>query len=600
MSEMTVSRVLRNRGDVSAATREKVLTAAKTLGYVPNKIAGGLASQRVNLVAVVIPSLSNLVFPDVLGGISAELDDTGLQPVIGVTNYSPAREEMVLYDMLSWRPSGVILAGLEHSKASCAMLGNAGIPVVEIMDIDGEGIDTLVGISHIRAGREMAARIIAAGYRRIGFVGTHMPEDHRARKRLVGFEECLAEAGLHLEAREYYQGGSSLLKGRELTQRILTRAPDLDFLYFSNDMIGAGAAALSGQGLRHFGPDRSGGVQWCRSAGRAAGAADHHRRPPGRDRAPRGADRGGQGHHAPGPDRRVAADLHRRRDDPRDQALIQVACGGRALRICLPDAYSLYEIRAACGGHPPARHHWRNGAGRAVRCRAGPGDRTGLPPRQARGRRAGDQLARRLSGSVFADCGADQAAGGETGVPVHAFVEDVAASGGYWLACAADHIWADESSILGSIGVISAGFGFHDLISRWGIERRVHTAGRSKSTLDPFRPEKPEDIERLRGILEPIHGAFKDHVTARRGNRLAEGRDLFTGEFWAGRQAVELGLADGIAHLVPKMKALHGDKTRFAVYGVRQPWLRRIGLSADLLLDAAEERAAFSRFGAGG
>ena len=240
VSEMTVSRVLRNRGDVSAATREKVLTAAKTLGYVPNKIAGGLASQRVNLVAVVIPSLSNLVFPDVLGGISAELDDTGLQPVIGVTHYSPAREEMVLYDMLSWRPSGVILAGLEHSKASRAMLANSGIPVVEIMDTDGEAIDTLVGISHIRAGREIAERIIAAGYRRIGFVGTHMPEDHRARKRLVGFEEGLNAAGIQLEAREYYQGGSSLLKGRELTERILGRAPDLDFLYFSNDMIGAG------------------------------------------------------------------------------------------------------------------------------------------------------------------------------------------------------------------------------------------------------------------------------------------------------------------------------------------------------------------------
>ncbi|MDB6176642.1 LacI family DNA-binding transcriptional regulator [Paracoccus sp. Z330] len=240
VSEMTVSRVLRNRGDVSAATREKVLTAAKTLGYVPNKIAGGLASQRVNLVAVVIPSLSNLVFPDVLSGVSAELDDTGLQPVIGVTHYSPAREEMVLYDMLSWRPSGVILAGVEHSKASRAMLANAGIPVIEIMDTDGEGIDTLVGISHMRAGREMAARIVTAGYRRIGFVGTHMPEDHRARKRLVGFEEGLAEAGVQLEAREYYQGGSSLLKGRELTERILTRAPDLDFLYYSNDMIGAG------------------------------------------------------------------------------------------------------------------------------------------------------------------------------------------------------------------------------------------------------------------------------------------------------------------------------------------------------------------------
>lgn len=240
VSEMTVSRVLRNRGDVSPATREKVLTAARSLGYVPNKIAGGLASQRVNLVAVVIPSLSNLVFPDVLGGISAELEDTGLQPVVGVTNYAPAREEAVLYDMLSWRPSGVILAGLEHSRASRAMLQNANIPIVEIMDVDGTPIDTAVGISHGRAGREMAAAILRAGYRRIGFIGTHMPEDHRARKRLAGFEAALAEQGVQLAAREFYQGGSSLAKGRELTERILAREPDLDFLYYSNDIIGAG------------------------------------------------------------------------------------------------------------------------------------------------------------------------------------------------------------------------------------------------------------------------------------------------------------------------------------------------------------------------
>lgn len=240
VSEMTVSRVLRNRGDVSAATREKVLTAARTLGYVPNKIAGGLASQRVNLVAVVIPSLSNMVFPDVLGGISAELDDTGLQPVVGVTNYSPSREDAVLYDMLSWRPSGVILAGLEHSAAARAMLQNAAIPVIEIMDVDGEPIDTAVGISHLAAGADIASVILAAGYRRIGFIGTHMPEDHRARKRLSGFEAKLAEHGIQLVAREFYQGGSSLLKGRELTQRILAREPDLDFLYYSNDMIGAG------------------------------------------------------------------------------------------------------------------------------------------------------------------------------------------------------------------------------------------------------------------------------------------------------------------------------------------------------------------------
>ncbi len=240
VSEMTVSRVLRNRGDVSAPTREKVTNAARALGYVPNRIAGGLASQRVNLIAVVIPSLSNLVFPDVLTGISEELDDTGLQPVVGVTRYGPAREEAVLYDMLSWRPSGVILAGLEHSPVSRAMLENAAIPVIEIMDSDGPGIDTVVGISHRRAGAEMARQILAAGYRRIGFLGTHMPEDHRARKRMEGFESVLAEAGLHLAAREFYQGGSALAKGRELTERILDRVPDLDFLYYSNDMIGAG------------------------------------------------------------------------------------------------------------------------------------------------------------------------------------------------------------------------------------------------------------------------------------------------------------------------------------------------------------------------
>lgn len=240
VSEMTVSRVLRNRGEVSENTREKVLEAARTLGYVPNKIAGALASQRVNLVGVVIPSLSNMVFPEVLTGISNELEDTGLQPVVGVTNYSPDREEAVIYEMLSWRPSGLIIAGLEHSAAARAMMAQAGVPIVEIMDIDGPAIDSAVGISHRRAGRQMAETIIAAGYRNIAFLGTMMPNDHRARKRLEGFEEVLASAGLSLVDREFYSGGSALLKGREMTEAVLARSPHVDFLYYSNDMIGAG------------------------------------------------------------------------------------------------------------------------------------------------------------------------------------------------------------------------------------------------------------------------------------------------------------------------------------------------------------------------
>ncbi|KEP68688.1 LacI family transcriptional regulator [Thioclava dalianensis] len=240
VSEMTVSRVLRNRGDVSDTTREKVLRAAKALGYVPNKIAGALASQRVNLVAVIIPSLSNLVFPTVLSKISDELEDTGLQPVVGVTNYKPEKEEQVLYEMLSWRPSGVIIAGIEHTPAARAMLENAGIPVVEIMDVDGNGVDSVVGISHRRAGLHMAEAIVAAGYRRIGFLGTKMPEDHRARKRYEGFCEGLAQHGITLADTEFYAGGSALAKGREMTEAMLKRTPDLDFLYYSNDMIGAG------------------------------------------------------------------------------------------------------------------------------------------------------------------------------------------------------------------------------------------------------------------------------------------------------------------------------------------------------------------------
>ncbi len=185
-------------------------------------------------------------------------------------------------------------------------------------------------------------------------------------------------------------------------------------------------------------------------------------------------------------------------------------------------------------------------------------------------------------------------------IPVHAFVEDVAASGGYWLATAADFIWADESSVLGSIGVISAGFGFADLIERYGIERRVHTAGRAKSLLDPFRPQSPDDVTRLERLMTPMHEAFMAQVRARRGDRLAQDRDLFTGEIWTGRQAVEVGLADGIAHLQPKMQAEYGENVRFRAYTLRVPWLRRMGFSADAALDAVAEQAAWARFGTNG
>lgn len=186
----------------------------------------------------------------------------------------------------------------------------------------------------------------------------------------------------------------------------------------------------------------------------------------------------------------------------------------------------------------------------------------------------------------------------EKDIKVHAFVEDVAASGGYWLACAADDIWVDPNSIIGSIGVISAGFGFQDFIQRYGIERRVHTAGKSKSMLDPFKPEKTEDVARLRELQDHIHDEFIAHVKTRRGDRLPEGDDLFTGEIWVGQKGIDVGLADGIGHVVPKMKELYGDKVKLVPYRQRRPFLSRFGARiADDLIGVAEERAMYARFG---
>nr|WP_238941313.1 LacI family DNA-binding transcriptional regulator [Jannaschia sp. Os4] len=239
VSEMTVSRVLRGRGEVSERTRARVLEAARRLGYVPNRIAGSLASSRVNLVAVVVPSLSNLVFPELLAGVSEVLDGTPLQPVVGTTGYDQAREEEVLFDMLSWRPSGVIVAGLEHSDAARAMLAGAGVPVVEVADVDGDPVDACVGISHWRAGYRIGTEIARRGYRAVGLLGSKHEGDHRARKRTEGVERALAEAGVPVAARAEYKGSSGMAVGRRMTAEAMGEAK-LDFLWYNNDLTAAG------------------------------------------------------------------------------------------------------------------------------------------------------------------------------------------------------------------------------------------------------------------------------------------------------------------------------------------------------------------------
>lgn len=194
----------------------------------------------------------------------------------------------------------------------------------------------------------------------------------------------------------------------------------------------------------------------------------------------------------------------------------------------------------------------------------------------------------------------------EREVPVYAFAEDVAASGGYWLACAGDKIFADPASIVGSIGVVSAGFGFPDLLRRLGVERRLHTAGDRKARHDPFRRETPEDVEKLLALQEDMHETFIAWVKERRGDRLKGApEDLFSGDFWTGRQALDLGLVDGLGDLRGVLRKEFGDKVRLLRVGERRSWLRfRLGPQGaaragwlDDLAAALEERVLWSRFG---
>ncbi len=201
----------------------------------------------------------------------------------------------------------------------------------------------------------------------------------------------------------------------------------------------------------------------------------------------------------------------------------------------------------------------------------------------------------------------------EKGKTVLVFVEDIAASGGYMIALAGDEIIADPSSIVGSIGVVSASFGFQDLIKKIGVERRVHTAGQNKSVLDPFRPEKSEDVEKLKALQLEVHETFIDLVKERRGSRLADEPDLFTGLFWTAKRGLGFGLVDSLGDMRSVLKARYGKKTTLKLVTAQRGFLaRRLGFfgsglagptpdiaagAVDGLMTALEERALWSRFG---
>lgn len=261
VSDITVSRVLRSSGPISPMTRERVLDAVRRTGYVQNRVAGSLASARSNLVGVILPSLSNNVFPEVMAGINAALAQSGFQPVVGVTDYDQATEEALVLSMLAWKPAAMIVTGLEHSRNTVRMLDRAGIRVMEIMQIGGRPIDTAIGLSHRDAGLATARHLVERGYRRFAYVGRDLSHDSRAAERYRGLCEGLGQAGLSEPVAHFILGPSSIRSGSAGLAALRASNPHCDVAVFSNDdmavggvfhCLGAGVALKSTLGIFGF------------------------------------------------------------------------------------------------------------------------------------------------------------------------------------------------------------------------------------------------------------------------------------------------------------------------------------------------------------
>ena len=240
VSENTVSRVIRNKGAIAAGTRQRVHAAIGELGYVPNRAAGSLASSSSPIVGVILPSLTNIVFPEVLRGIHAGLAGTPYQPMIGVTDYDLDKEQQIVASLLAWQPAALITTGFDHTDAARRMLEDSHIRVGELMDIDRRPIDLAVGLSHRAAGRRTAEHLIRRGYLRIAYAGHDWNADRRARARFDGLCEGLSEAGLSLAAERRHAGPSSTLAGRETLALLLEDGAAIDAVVFSNDDMAVG------------------------------------------------------------------------------------------------------------------------------------------------------------------------------------------------------------------------------------------------------------------------------------------------------------------------------------------------------------------------
>lgn len=240
VSQMTVSRVLRNKAGVSESVTKKVLQAAKEIGYVRNHLAGALSEQSTNLIGVIIPSLSNSVFTEVLSGFEDAIRGSQLQMAISVSNYDQARELELVNDMLAWRPAGIALTGLQHDERTTELLKQNKVATVEMIDVDGEPISNCVGLSHRAAAKAIANHLIDKGHTRFAYVGSGLQDDQRAKNRKAAFEEVLNSRGFSIERTALTHKPSSMLLGRQLSAEILQDNQAPIAIYYCNDDLASG------------------------------------------------------------------------------------------------------------------------------------------------------------------------------------------------------------------------------------------------------------------------------------------------------------------------------------------------------------------------
>lgn len=238
---ITVSRALKDPRTVSDKLRRRIDAAVRELGYVPNRFAGGLASQRTRIIPVVVPSLSKTVFADIVRGADDVLRPRGYQILFSSTYYSLDEEEALIRGLLGWVPDGVIIAGVDHTRAARGLLAGAGIPVVEALELGDDPVDINIGLSHREAGRAITRYLVERGYRRIGFIGSQMAEDFRAVRRLEGHRRALREHGLESAYEVAYPEPFSFRKGGEAVADLLASGARVDAVFCANDELAVGA-----------------------------------------------------------------------------------------------------------------------------------------------------------------------------------------------------------------------------------------------------------------------------------------------------------------------------------------------------------------------